>query len=122
MFWRSTSSSIARTPKHLSGLPHNGIQREPGKRYTGKVARFGHKFGFIESDQFDKEIFLHLDYISGSKRPKVGEKVEFECEELRDGRLSARKVWIHLNNNVKYEERRRANRNTGYSTIEGYQI
>ena len=65
----------------------------------GKIARFNAKrgYGFIESSQLEKEIFVHITKIDGRRALRPGQQVVFDVEETDKGpaavnvKLSARK-------------------------------
>ncbi|WP_367716247.1 cold-shock protein [Nitratireductor sp. GISD-1A_MAKvit] len=60
---------------------------------TGKVKFFnGQKgFGFIERDDGEKDVFVHISAVerAGMSDLAEGQQVSFELETGRDGRLSA---------------------------------
>ncbi len=60
---------------------------------TGTVKWFNATkgFGFIESDQGGKDVFLHISAVerAGLSAPADGQKVQYEEQSGRDGRSSA---------------------------------
>ena len=60
---------------------------------TGTVKWFNATkgFGFIESDQGGKDVFLHISAVerAGLGAPADGQKVQYEEQSGRDGRSSA---------------------------------
>ena len=60
---------------------------------TGTVKWFNTTkgFGFIEPDDGGKDIFVHITAVqrSGLEGLNENQKVEFEMEEARDGRMAA---------------------------------
>lgn len=60
---------------------------------TGTVKWFNSTkgFGFIEPENGDKDVFLHISAIerAGLNSPAEGQKLEYELETGRDGKTSA---------------------------------
>jgi CspA family cold shock protein len=60
---------------------------------TGTVKWFNATkgFGFIQPDEGGKDVFLHISVVerSGMSSPAEGQKVSYEVERDRQGRLSA---------------------------------
>lgn len=60
---------------------------------TGTVKWFNAQkgFGFIEPDDGGKDVFLHISAVerSGMNNPTEGQKIQYELEEDRSGRMSA---------------------------------
>jgi len=46
-------------------------------------------FGFIRCDQLPRDAFFHINYVTGSTVPEVGDQVEFSISQDRDGRPRA---------------------------------
>ena len=42
-------------------------------------------FGFIRSEELDKEVFVHIKSVTNAKHLTVGDKVTFETEETPKG-------------------------------------
>lgn len=51
-------------------------------------------FGFIQPENGDKDVFLHVSAVerAGLHAPEDGQKIEFDIESGRDGRMSAGNV------------------------------
>lgn len=51
-------------------------------------------YGFIEPENGDKDVFLHISAIerAGLNSPNEGQKIEYELETGRDGKTSAGNV------------------------------
>lgn len=60
---------------------------------TGTVKWFNSTkgFGFIEPENGDKDVFLHISAVerAGLSSPAEGQKIQYELEEGRDGKTSA---------------------------------
>mgnify|MGYP002634575707 CR=1 FL=1 len=60
---------------------------------TGTVKWFNSSkgFGFIEPENGDKDVFLHVSAIerAGLNSPNEGQKIQYELETGRDGKTSA---------------------------------
>lgn len=65
------------------------------ERTTGQVKWFDEQkgYGFIESDEFDEDLFVHFSDIDseGFKTLDENDRIEFEAEESEDG-LQAKTV------------------------------
>lgn len=63
---------------------------------TGTVKWFNSSkgFGFIEPENGDKDVFLHISAIerAGLNSPGEGQKIKYELEAGRDGKMSAESV------------------------------
>lgn len=63
---------------------------------TGTVKWFNSTkgFGFIEPENGDKDVFLHISAIerAGLNNPNEGQKIDYELETGRDGKTSAGSV------------------------------
>ncbi|NIR86043.1 cold shock domain-containing protein [Candidatus Bathyarchaeota archaeon] len=51
----------------------------------GKVKRWLRGYGFIDSEEHDKDIFVHNSDIQGRNFLREGEEVEFEVESTYKG-------------------------------------
>ncbi len=60
---------------------------------TGTVKWFnaGKGFGFIQPEDGSKDVFLHVSAVerAGLQTPDEGQKVSYDLESGRDGRMSA---------------------------------
>ena len=60
---------------------------------TGTVKWFNAQkgYGFIQPDEGGKDVFLHISAVerSGLNNPHDGQKLKYELEEDRQGRVSA---------------------------------
>ena len=60
---------------------------------TGTVKWFNAQkgYGFIQPDEGGKDVFLHISAVerSGLSNPHDGQKLKYELEEDRQGRVSA---------------------------------
>lgn len=63
---------------------------------TGTVKWFNATkgFGFVQPDDGGKDVFLHVSAVerSGMGNPGEGQKIEYELEKDRQGRVSATNV------------------------------
>ena len=51
----------------------------------GTVKRWTTSYGFIETEEMDKDIFVHQSDVKGNKPLMVGQKVKFEIKEESRG-------------------------------------
>lgn len=51
----------------------------------GVVARWLTSYGFIEADEEDEDIFVHVSEVESGEPLQKGQKVTFEVEEGRKG-------------------------------------
>jgi len=67
---------------------------EEGHRYAGAVSRFEHGWGFIESSELGRTVFVHYSDVEGTglRLLEPGESVSFEVAAGKDGRPKAVRV------------------------------
>lgn len=60
--------------------------KTPNKVVTGKITHFNYRkgYGFVESQEIDSKIFLHVSELSEGKARK-GKKVEFKPQQTDKG-------------------------------------
>ncbi len=74
--------------------PAKDLSAENGRRYDGIVSRFEHGWGFIESAELGRNLFVHYSDVEGIglRLLGVGEEVSFEVAPGKDGRPKAARV------------------------------
>lgn len=90
--------------------------------YKGKLKNWqGVKgFGFIQSDELKKDVFIHISTLKAmSRQPKVGDFIYFEVEQQANGKFNAvncriegvaTKSWLTKKSRIRKNSPRRKNK------------